>query len=155
MAVKAKKAVTMAKSIGCNNFKCLLSAAGLSLTEAADYLDVSRKNITRWANGTLEPPAGVLNELTKLIQKQNEAVKQTLDLIGQSEGVGEYEIGFPTDGTEAKDMGWPSVSAFKMVAGRIIAEATDVIKVVPRGSTVGTAAAADVQDRMSPKNRSK
>lgn len=155
MAVKAKKAVTMAKSIGCNNFKCLLSAAGLSLTEAADYLDVSRKNITRWANGTLEPPAGVLNELAKLIQKQNEAVKQTLDLIGRSKSVDEYEIGCPSDQIEANDMGWPSVSAFLVVAGHIIAEAAQDIKVVPRGSTVGTAAAADVQDRLSPKNRSK
>lgn len=142
----------MEKATGCNSFTCLLSASGLSTSEAAEFLNVSRKNVTRWANGTLEPPVGVTKGLEKLIQKQNEAVKQTLDLIGQAKGVSGYEIGCPTDGTEAKDMGWPTVSAFKMVAGRIIAEATGVIKVVPRGSTVGTAAAADVQDRLSSKD---
>lgn len=142
----------MAKSIGSNNFKCLLTATGLSLSDAAEFLNVSRKNITRWTNGTLEPPVGVIKELAKLVQKQNEAVKQTLDLIGQAKGFGDYEIGCPSDQIEANDMGWPSVSAFHMVVGRIIGEAGVDIKVVPRGSTLGTAAAADVQDRLSGRN---
>ena len=142
----------MEKETGCNSFTSLISASGLSLTEAAKFLNAPHKNITRWANGALEPPVGVTKELAKLIHKQNEAVKQTLDLIGQSKSVGEYEIGCPSDQIEANDMGWPTVSAFKIVAGRVIAEAQVNIKVVPRGSTVGTAAAADIQDRLSSKD---
>lgn len=142
----------MEKETGCNSFNCLLSVSGLSTSEAAEFLNVSHKNITRWENGTLEPPHGAFEELIKLVKKQNEAVKQTLALIGKSKGIGEYEIGCPSDQIEANDMGWPSVSAFKIVAGRVIAEAQVNIKVVPRGSTVGTAAAADIQDRLSSKD---
>ena len=46
----------MAKATVINIFSTLRAAAGLSLFETADYLNVSQKNVERWVDGVREPP---------------------------------------------------------------------------------------------------
>lgn len=55
----------------------------------------------------------------------------------------EIEIGYPADDHEAQSLGWPCVEAWAAMAARVLAASDTRIRLVPRGSTPGTAAAAD------------
>ena len=57
-----------------------------------------------------------------------------------------FEFGLASDDEEARSLGWPCVGAHRAVA-RILWESGLDIVVVPRGSTIATAAAADADDR--------
>lgn len=136
----------MAKATAINIFSTLRAAAGLSLAETADYLNVSQKNVERWVDGVREPPEGVIKEMAELVVLQTKAVEKHLSFM-KTNGVKQAEIGYPVDNEEAKSMGWPSVGAVKVVLGRIVAGSEALITLSPRGSTSGTAAAIDAREK--------
>lgn len=136
----------MAKATLINIFSTLRAATGLSLFETAAYLNVSQKNVERWVDGVREPPEGVINEMSELVAMQTKAVERQLSFM-KANSVKQAEIGYPVDDEEAKSMGWPCVSAVKVVLGRIIAGSDATITLVPRGSTSGTAAAIDAREK--------
>ncbi len=89
-----------------------------------------------------------------LIDRQAEAADQQLgaiDEIAERMGAmpGQIELGVSSDDYEARTLGWPSTSAHWAVVARVIAEAPpDVeVRVVPRGSTVATAAAIEAHEK--------
>lgn len=136
----------MAKATLINIFSTLRAAAGLSLAETADYLNVSQKNVERWVDGVREPPEGVIKEMSELVALQTKVVERQLSFM-KANSVKQAEIGYPVDDEEAKSMGWPCVSAFKTVIGRIVAGSEALITLSPRGSTSGTAAAIDAREK--------
>lgn len=57
------------------------------------------------------------------------------------------ELGYPSDDYEAKTLGWPCIGAWAGMAARIVAGSPATVVLVPRGSTLATAGAANVGDR--------
>lgn len=125
-------------------FSTLLAASGLSLSEAAAYLKVSRKNIERWSSGVLMPPDGVVDEMSSLVFRQTKEVESQLSLMSKKVSK-TAEISYPVDDVEAQTLGWPCVSAYKVVLGRIIAECDASIIIAPCGATIGTSVSVKQQ----------
>lgn len=87
-----------------------------------------------------------MQELAALIVKQGEAADQVDDLVAsRSEQPEIIELGVASDDHEAQTLGWPTATAHAMtlaiVAARLIGDGLTV-EIVPRGSTVATAGAA-------------
>ena len=123
-------------------FGLLLTLSGLSQREAAAFLRLSPTSIDKMSRGHRAAPPGVLAEMCALIARQQAAADEALDIIEEARPP-EVEIGFPADDHEANVLGWPCVSAWQAMAARVVAEASVPVRLVPRGSTVGTARAAD------------
>ena len=127
-------------------FALLSSLAGLSHREAAEFLGVRLDTAKSWASGRNGCRAEVLGELRGLIALQERAARETLALIAADDS-DVIEIGFPTDDAEAASLGWPGVGAWAAMAARVVAGTDRAVRLVPRGSTVATAAAADERER--------
>lgn len=136
-------------------FSMLAHVCGLSHREAADHLDVRLDTIKSWSSGRNPTPPGALSQLAALADRIDSAADHIVETaMAQTEGMdrgdGLIQIGLATDDTEARDLGWPCVGAHRaalgLAAARLMATGY-VVEVVPRGSTVATAAAADVHDR--------
>lgn len=124
-------------------FAILRTLAGLSIREASEFLNAQEDTAKKWNRGARNAPPGVINELRGLIAKQELAASEALALIGDGQPE-VIELGYPSDDYEAKALGWPCAAAWGAVAARIMAGSNVTIKLVPRGSTLGTAAADDV-----------
>ncbi|MBX3580083.1 MAG: hypothetical protein KF723_23005 [Rhizobiaceae bacterium] len=124
----------------------LVGLAGLSQSESAAFLKMSPSSIDKMSRGVRSTPPGILEALRALIERQAEIAGATLDMIekGEPETV---ELGYPADDHEAQSLGWPCVSAWAGMAARIVAESPVPVRLVPRGTTVATAAAVDIHDR--------
>ena len=131
----------------------LISMAGLSHREASDYLRVRLDTVQSWHRKTKPNQAseGVIGELKALIAAQENASNQFLDMvktISAQHGVPDViELGYPADDHEAQALGLPCVGAWMAMAGRCVARSPIRIKLVPRGSTLATAAAMDAHQR--------
>lgn len=135
-------------------FSLLCQVCGLSHREAADFLDARPDTIKAWGAGRRHAPPGVLDSLAGLAAQIDVAADVAVDLIREQSadhgGVGEIELGLASDDVEARDLGWPCVGAHRAVLALTVArgmESGHTFEIVPRGSTVATAAAADVHDR--------
>lgn len=124
----------------------LLQVAGLSQREASALLRISADMIDKMSRGTRATPPGVMMEIRALIARQADEADRALDMI-DSMGPSEVEIGYPVDDHEAQALGWPCVGAWRGMAARVVAEAGRTVILVPRGSTRGTARAADETGR--------
>lgn len=133
-------------------FAEILRGCGLSQKEAADFLDARIDTVKSWGSGRNAVPAGVLNEMHALTEKQEAAATQAQQIWLDAGEPDEIEIGISSDDYEARSLGWPCVGAHGAVIRRLWEMLpTDVdIVVVPRGSTSASAAAADMVDRSSP-----
>lgn len=127
-------------------FRVLMNLAGLSQREAAAFLDISPSAVDKMSRGTRATPAGIVGDLRELIDRQEEAADNALDLIESRDDAVEIEIGYPTDDNEAQSLGWPCVGAWSAMAARVIAAIDRPVRLVPRSSTVATAAAIDAHD---------
>lgn len=130
-------------------FAALLDLAGLSQREAASFLEVSPSLIDKMARGARSTSDDLLDNLKDLIERQEVAAFQAIDLFDEMTP-DEVEIGYPADDHEAKSLGWPCVGAWKGMVARIIASTTRTIVLVPRGSTPATAAAIDAHEGKRP-----
>lgn len=126
-------------------FPAILAARGLSHREAADLLGVRLDTVKSWSSGRRTVSPGALAELWALADRQEEAAQQATDAWESAGKPPSVEIGVAADDHEARGLGWPCAGAHLAVARRVwelIGTETQV-RVVPRGSTVATAAAAD------------
>lgn len=129
-------------------FKLLTDYCGLSIREAADYLGVRLDTAKSWSVDRRTCPDTVLADLRMLVWRQEAAAEQALAVLASHPiAPDEIELGFPADDHEAKALGWPSVGAWKGMAARFVAGSPVRVIMVPRGSTVATAAAIDARER--------
>ncbi len=125
-------------------FALLLDRCGLSIREAADYLSVRPDTVKSWSAGRNPAPAGAVAELRSLYQKIDRAARQALAEMAQApEGI-DIEIGIAADDHEAGLLGLPCVGAHAALLGLIVAGSSCAVRIVPRGSTGATAAAAEI-----------
>lgn len=132
-------------------FSLLCQRCGLSNREAAAFVNVRIDTAKSWASGRNRTPDGVIAALRGLAARQENAASQALAQIneattahGQPDVV---EIGWCADDYEAQLLGFPCVGAHAAVLGIILARHNGPVLLVPRGSTPGTAAAADAHRR--------
>ncbi len=139
-------------------FSLLIQVCGLSMREAAAWLEVRRDTVKSWSAGRNRTPDGVLENLVDLAARIDAAADKAVGEIARAAAGGEaegaeletVEMGLAADDYEARQLGWPCVGAQRMVIALALARGMAEgysIKVVPRGSTSATAAAADVHDQ--------
>jgi len=132
-------------------FALLIDRCGLFIEEAARFLGVRSDTAKSWSSGRREPSPEVIEELRSLYARQRRAAEEA---IGKIEAMGDppdaIELGLASDDAEAQSLGWPARGAHAavlgMVAGRLKGRP---VRIVPRGSTPATAAAADVHEPRS------
>jgi transcriptional regulator with XRE-family HTH domain len=128
----------------------LLSLSGLSQREAAEFLSVSASSVDKMSRGTRSTPPGIIDEMKLLIAAQDRAAAEALAEIKKIRRAKNppdaIEIGYPADDHEARALGWPCVGAWCGMAARVVAGSSVQARLVPRGSTPATAAAADAHD---------
>ncbi len=127
----------------------------MSLSEAAAFHDVRPDTVKSWSSGRNNAPQQVLDDLVNLAYAiengADEAVYQFEMMTEKAGGV--IEIGFCADDHEAQSLGLPFKSCHDQLISRLIFLLSDEciapssIKLVPRGSTLTTAAAADVHEK--------
>lgn len=131
-------------------FAALCSLCGLSQREASAYLDASPSSIDKMARGVRSTPAGILGELRALHRQQRRAaaaiIRQWRRMSGRHGAPELIELALSSDDHEARSKGWPCVGAERAAYALAIARIDAPAVIVPRGSTVGTAAAADAFD---------
>lgn len=135
-------------------FSALQSLCGLSNREAAAFLGMTESAVEKFRRGAKKAPAGALRDLRALWTVIDLAAVDAAEAIGR-EGLldveGGIEIGYPADDHEAGQLGLPCVGAWRQMLARLIDELMMIdeafdpsrIELVPRGSTLATAAAAD------------
>lgn len=72
---------------------------------------------------------------------------ETLKMLSERPEIALIELGYAVDDAEAQSMGWPCASAQWACLRLVIAESNREFSCVPRGTTMATAAAADVREK--------
>lgn len=126
-------------------FSVLLKLSGLSLKEASDFFDVRIDTVKSWSAGRNGVPGGVLGQLHDLLEKQEKAAGEAVNLWNNQGEHESLECGVASDDYEAQQLGWPSVGAQMAMYGRLweMLHGECELSLVPRGSTIGTAAPAN------------
>lgn len=130
-------------------FSLLCDRCGLSQQTAADLLNVRLDTVKSWSNGRNGCPPGVIEQLRALYaiieRSAAEALKQIKRIKPKPD---EIEIGIASDDHEARQppIGLPCVGAHAAVLGLVAAKSPVPVMIVPRGSTVATAAAIEVHE---------
>lgn len=129
-------------------FSLLCGVCGLSHREAANLLKVRIDTVKSWSSGRNPTPDGALADLRALARRIDRAATEALALIAEQRPP-EIELGYAVDDHEAQSLGWPCVGAQAAALGRIVAGVPDGARVslAPRGTSGGTAAAADAHRR--------
>lgn len=128
-------------------FALLCQACGLSQREAADLLDISHSSVDKMSRGIRSVPEGVLDELRALHAVIRRASEEAFKVLSSAPTEVEIEIGYPADDHEARALGFPCVGAWRAMCAGAIARLPQRVRLVPRGSTPATAAAADSHER--------
>ena len=136
-------------------YRCLQTASGMDTFEASNFLGVDEDAVMMWVSGEEEADEDSIEKMAELICKMVTSVGQTLDyLLDQMEendsAPAFIEMGLSSDDKEAELLGWPCVRVHEMVLGMMAAQGTEIgipISIVPRGSTVSSAAAADAFEK--------
>lgn len=130
-------------------FSAALTLCGLSHREAAAFLNVRPDTVKSWSAGRNPVPAGAMAELHRLSERMDEAAENVADLFDEHAPAAAVEIGIASDDHEARSLGWPCVGAQMALAARVWSLLPEgvTLRLVPRGSTVATAAAADEHDK--------
>lgn len=132
-------------------FSAICQLAGLSHREASNILTVRIDTVKSWSNGRNRAPESILGELRSLISQQittaDEVVAMMDRTISDRGRPDTIHIGYPADDHEAQTLGWPCVGAYRAMIARVIYMSQNEIRLVPRGSTITTAAAADAHQK--------
>lgn len=129
-------------------YALLRERCGLSIREAAEFHSVPVNTVTKWSSGDRNPPPGVIAELRELYERIEAAADELIQAAEEAGPEVEIEIGLASDDYEAQSIGWPCVGAHAAAIGLAAIYVDNPVIVVPRGSTVITAAAADTHDNM-------
>ena len=131
-------------------FALLCDRCGLSSREAAEFLEVRPDTIKSWSSGRRDAPPGTVDRLRALYAKIERAADALSALVAEQINASKpptmIEFGLATD-AEARSLGWPCVGAQSAALGIAAARAIVPIVIVPRGTTLATAAAADHHDQ--------
>jgi hypothetical protein len=127
-------------------YSILIDRCGLSHREAAEFHKVRPDTIKSWSAGRNRAPDGAIAELRALYRKIENAAGQMLTLLDSGPEDADLEIGIAADDHEARLLGWPCVGAQLASIGIAAARIDRPIRLVPRGATAATAAAADIHD---------
>ncbi|MBF0250593.1 MAG: hypothetical protein HQL35_08210 [Alphaproteobacteria bacterium] len=132
-------------------FSLLCHVCGLSQRESAAFLDAREDTIKSWSSGRRQAPDGVIGQLAELADAIDAAADRLVAAVADNAppGDGVIELGVASDDAEAQSIGWPCVGAHRAALGLAVARGMAegyTFAIVPRGSTVATAAAADVHD---------
>jgi hypothetical protein len=135
-------------------FGLALQAAGLTGEDAAELLGVTLDAVKSWSSGRREAPAEAWEKLRDWWEW---ASKARLAMVAKAAKTppGWIEIGMPTDLAEAQGVGFLAMEMNARQIGLLALEVKASIRVVPRGSTIATAAAADQHDRARRKMESR
>ena len=131
-------------------FQLILARCGLSHREAAAFLCVRLDTVKSWSAGRNPTPAPVLTELRVLYGRiertaaEAQAQIEAIHRVAPAPDV--LEFGLAADDTEAQRLGWPCVGAQAALLGLLAARLPWPVRIVPRASTIATAAAADQTD---------
>jgi len=110
-------------------------------------LGVRSDTAKSWSSGRRTPPDQVINELITLADLIDDRADGTLNEIDNFPEIPEFiEIGIASDSHEAQDLGFPCVAAHRALIALVVSRgmaAGHKFIVVPRGSTVATAAAIE------------
>lgn len=131
-------------------FHLMVNLTGLSQREAGDFLEIAPASVDKMARGKIKTPDGIMTELHGLHDRQRNAAAQAIAMI-RERGEAQVELGLAADDYEAQSppLGWPCVGAQAGMMALIIAGCPDVkFRIVPRGSTLSSAAAADEHDEV-------
>lgn len=123
-------------------FYGLATLCGLSHREAADFLGVKIDRVKSWSAGRNGTPVGIIDELRLLHARQRRAAAHNLAVIRKTKPE-LIQFGIASDDHEARIAGWPCVGAQRAMYALVIARMSVPTRIVPAGSTVATAAAAD------------
>lgn len=136
-------------------FALLCNRCGLSHKEAADFLNVRLDTVKSWSNGRNNAPEGAKKDLSQLYSQIEKTAAQGFDFLSQKisdigEVPEEIELGVAVDDAEAQALGLPFASCHQVAIALLVllgrAEGWR-FNVVPRGSTVATAGAADAHSK--------
>lgn len=108
--------------------------------------NVRLDTVKSWCAGRARAPVGVIAELRALYARQHQAASQALQMIAERPEVREIELGYAVEDVEAQSLGWPCAAAQWASFGMVIAQTDRNITLVPRGTTVATAAAAEARE---------
>lgn len=103
--------------------------------------------VKSWCSGRNRANDGVIRELRQLHAKIERVATEALVLISRAPDAEEIELGYAADDHEAQALGWPCVGAQAASLGLVIARCDRPVRLVPRGATVATAAAAEAHQR--------
>lgn len=131
-------------------FALLINLAGLSQREAGATFGISPSMIDKMTRGHRAAPQSLLDDVRDLIDRQDEAATQAIQMI-MTRGHTEVEIGYPADDYEAQALGWPCVGAWRAMAARVVAALDGPVTLTPRGSSLGAAGAAAAHDAVTSK----
>lgn len=133
-------------------YSLLRQACGLSQSEAASLRGVRVDTVKSWDTGRRDAPDQAIEQLRNLygliVEKSGQIADHINDFVAsRGEALESIEVGYPADDHEAQALGLPCVGAWRAMAGMVLVELTVNVKLVPRGSTVATAAAMDAAGR--------
>lgn len=128
-------------------YDLLRRRCGLSQPEAADFHKVRLDTVKSWCAGRNRANDGVMAELRRLHEQIERVATEALAVIAAAPEAEEIELGYATDDHEARTLGWPCGGAQAASLGLVIARCDRPIRLVPRGSTLATAAASDAHGR--------
>lgn len=126
-----------------NTFTLLRRRCGLSQHKAAEFLEVRLDTIKSWDGDRRGVPDRVIAELRELYNRMRRAAFEALAIMDEMPD-GDVELGLANDDEEARALGFPCVDSHAAVLGMIVGKTTRKCVIVPRGSTVATAAAREV-----------
>lgn len=126
----------------------LIDRCGLSQREAAEVLGVSINTVKSWMAGRANPRPGVIAELRALYARIERAAAEALAVIADAPADTVVELGYAADDHEAQGLGWPCCcGAQRAMLGIVAARCGRTVRLVPRGSTSASAAAAEAHGR--------
>lgn len=130
-------------------YNLLRLRCGLSQPEAAALHGVRLDTVKSWCAGRNAAPAGVLAELRGLHERISRAAIEALAIIAQAPPDAAIELGYAADDAEAQSLGWPCVGAQAAMLGEMLALLSPdrAVRLIPRGASLATAAAADAHGR--------
>ena len=129
-------------------FALLCDRCGLSLTEAARYLETDDETVRRWSGGDLACPDQVVAQLRLLYRQISVTAEQAMRRFAgftQSDGSpAEVEITLVTDDATAQRLGLPCIGAHRAALGMVIARAHGTRFVLAADNATARPAKGDV-----------
>lgn len=110
-------------------------------------LDVRPDTMKAWCAGKNPTPPGILAELRALHARIERAAAEALATLSEAPPDAVIELGHAADDHEAQSLGWPGLGAQLAMLGIVVARLGRPARLVPRGSTIATAAAAEAHGR--------